>query len=102
MRDAYASVADLYIGLFGTSEQVHADDLAFISRHLSRTDGVVLDLGCGPGHITGHLRSLGVDAIGIDLVPEFIAHARAAHPDGEYRLGSMRSLDAEMEEVPST
>jgi SAM-dependent methyltransferase len=95
VRDAYTSVADLYIGLFGTSQQVHTDDLALIERHLSIQPGNVLDLGCGPGHITGYLRSLGVDAVGIDMVPEFIAHARANHPTGEYRLGSMRSLDVE-------
>ena len=53
VRDAYASVADLYIELFGTSQQVHADDLAFIGRHLSIQPGNVLDVGCGPGHITG-------------------------------------------------
>jgi SAM-dependent methyltransferase len=95
VRDAYASVADLYIELFGTSQQVHPDDLALIRRHLSIQSGRVLDLGCGPGHITGYLRSLGVDATGIDLVPGFIAHAKAAHPDGDYRLGSMRSLGVE-------
>ncbi|WP_155387997.1 class I SAM-dependent methyltransferase [Catellatospora paridis] len=93
VRDAYASVADLYISLFGTIEQVPADDLAFIERHLSIRPGAVLDLGCGPGHITGHLRSLGVDATGIDPVTHFIAHAKATHPDGSYRLGSMNSLD---------
>lgn len=95
VRDAYASVADLYIGLFGTRQQVHADDLAFIGRHLSIQPGKVLDVGCGPGHITDYLRSLGVDAMGIDMVPRFIAHAKAAHPDGEYQLGSMKSLDVE-------
>jgi SAM-dependent methyltransferase len=94
VRDAYAAVADLYIELFGATVKVHADDLALIGRRLSIRPGRVLDLGCGPGHFTGYLRSLGVDATGIDLVPEFIAHARAAHPDGDYRLGSMRSLDA--------
>jgi ubiquinone/menaquinone biosynthesis C-methylase UbiE len=95
VRDAYASVADLYIGLFGTRQQVHADDLAFIGRHLSGQPGNVLDLGCGPGHITDYLRSLGVDAMGIDMVPEFIAHAKAAHPTGKYQLGSMKNLDVE-------
>lgn len=99
VRNAYASVADLYIGLFGTSQQVHADDLAFIGRHLASQPGKVLDLGCGPGHITGYLRSLGVDATGIDMVPEFIAHAKAADPDGNYRLGSMESLDVESRSV---
>ncbi|WP_432827148.1 class I SAM-dependent methyltransferase [Dactylosporangium sp. CA-092794] len=93
VRQAYASVAELYIELFGSSRQVHADDLAFIGRHLAGRPGTVLDLGCGPGHITGHLRSLGVDATGIDIVPEFIAHARAAHPSGSYQLGSMEDLD---------
>ncbi|GAB3154750.1 hypothetical protein GCM10027290_49670 [Micromonospora sonneratiae] len=90
---AYASVADLYIELFGTRQQVHVDDLAFIGRHLSSRPGTVLDLGCGPGHITDYLRSLGVDAQGIDMVPEFIAHAKAAHPNGKYQLGSMEKLD---------
>jgi SAM-dependent methyltransferase len=93
VRQAYAGVADLYIGLFGSSQQVDADDLAFIERHLSIRPGRVLDVGCGPGHITGHLRSRGVDAAGIDMVPEFIAHAKAAHPSGEYRLGSMADLE---------
>ena len=99
VRDAYGSVADLYIELFGTVQQVHADDLAFIGRHLSIRPGRVLDLGCGPGHVTDHLRSSGVDAIGIDVVPEFIAHARATHPTGSYRLGSMKSLDVEDESI---
>ncbi|WP_199752673.1 class I SAM-dependent methyltransferase [Actinoplanes sp. ATCC 53533] len=95
VRDAYTSVAGLYIELFGTSQQVHADDLALIERHLSIKPGNVLDLGCGPGHITGYLRSLGVDALGIDMVPEFIAHAKATHPTGDYQLGSLTSLDVE-------
>jgi SAM-dependent methyltransferase len=92
VRQAYTSVAELYIGLFGTSQQVHADDLAFIGRHLA-SPGTVLDLGCGPGHLSGYLRSLGVDATGIDMVPEFIAHAQAAHPSVEFQLGSMERLD---------
>jgi SAM-dependent methyltransferase len=94
IRDAYASAAGLYIELFGTSRQAHPDDLDFIGRHLSAPAGAVLDVGCGPGHLTDHLRSLGADASGIDLVPEFIAHAKATHPTGNYRLGSMRNLDA--------
>ncbi|MEV4623089.1 class I SAM-dependent methyltransferase [Asanoa sp. NPDC049573] len=92
VRQAYASVAELYIDLFGTSQQVHPDDLAFIGRHLAGQTGPVLDLGCGPGHITEYLRALGADATGIDMVPEFIAHAQAAHPSGTYELGSFDNL----------
>ncbi|MEW2429329.1 class I SAM-dependent methyltransferase [Micromonospora sp. NPDC047644] len=99
VRQAYTSVAELYIELFGTRQQVDADDLALIRRHLGSRPGRVLDLGCGPGHLTGYLRELGVDAAGIDLVPEFIAHARAAHPGVEFHLGSMERLDAAEDSV---
>ena len=88
VRQAYTSAAELYIEMLGTSQQVNADDLAFIARHLAGRPGTVLDLGCGPGHITDYLRSMGVNATGTDMVPEFIAHARAAHPSGDYLLGS--------------
>ncbi|NED53804.1 class I SAM-dependent methyltransferase [Micromonospora aurantiaca] len=92
VRQAYGAVAPLYIELFGTTGHVHADDLALIGRHLTVRTGPVLDLGCGPGHLTDHLRSLGVDATGIDMVPEFVAHARTTHPGGVYRLGSLDDL----------
>ena len=92
VRLAYGVMAERYIELFGSSAQVHPDDLALIVGHLSIRPGVVLDVGCGPGHLTAHLRSLDVDATGIDLVPEFIDHARATHLDGRYEIGSMHHL----------
>jgi SAM-dependent methyltransferase len=88
---AYEEKADLYISLFGTIDSVHTDDLARAERHLS--SGVVLDAGCGPGHWTAHLSSLGADATGIDVTPSFIAHARAAHPGVPFRVGSLTALD---------
>ena len=88
---AYGVMAEPYIELVRTSE-VHGDDLALINRHLSIRPGTVLDAGCGPGHLTAHLRSLDVEAVGLELVPTFVDHARAAYPDGRYVLGSMRQL----------
>lgn len=64
VRDAYAAVAERYIATFGSIEQVHTDDLVFISRHLGKRHGAVLDVGCGPGHLTGYLRALGIDVMG--------------------------------------
>ncbi|MBB5110426.1 class I SAM-dependent DNA methyltransferase [Micromonospora echinospora] len=92
VRQAYGAVAELYIELIGSTAAVHPDDLSLIGRHLGGRTGPVLDLGCGPGHLTDHLRSLGVDATGIDMVPEFVAHAQATHPGGRYRLGSLADL----------
>lgn len=91
VQRAYGAIAEQYIELI-RSTQVHPDDLALIGRHLSLRSGPVLDVGCGPGHLTAHLRSLEVDATGLDMVPEFIDHARVTHPDGRYELGSMHQL----------
>ncbi len=85
-------MAQQYIDLLGSIEDVDARDLALIARHLSVHPGTVLDVGCGPGHHTAHLRALGVDAIGLDMVPEFIEHARTAHPGGRFVLGSLHQL----------
>ena len=89
VRQAYSDLSDRYIELFGSVDAVNADDLGFIARHLTIRPGRVLDAGCGPGHLTAHLCSLGVDAFGIDVVPEFVEHARASHPDGHYEVASM-------------
>jgi len=94
MRDAYSSVSEQYIGLFDGVDKAHEDDAAFIRRHLAGLPGPVLDLGCGPGHWTAYLHSLGADVTGVDVVPEFTAHARAAHAGPEFRLGSMTEVEA--------
>jgi SAM-dependent methyltransferase len=55
--------------------------------------GPVVDVGCGPGHVTAHLRGLGIDAFGIDLSPAMIDLARRDHPDLRFEVGSMTDLD---------
>ena len=92
VREAYAVAAEQYIDLFGAISAVHEDDLSLITRHLSTCPSTVLDVGCGPGHLTAYLRSLEVDAIGVDVVPEFIRHARATDPLGRYMFGSIHAL----------
>ncbi|WP_327588202.1 class I SAM-dependent methyltransferase [Nonomuraea sp. NBC_00507] len=59
----------------------------------------VADLGCGPGRITAHLQSLGVNAFGIDLSPEMVAVARRDHPDLRFEEGSMTALNLADEAV---
>lgn len=93
VRDAYSSRSQQYIGLFDGTWQDHEDDTALVRRHLIGLTGPVLDLGCGPGHWTADLHSLGADVTGVDVVPEFIAHARATHIGPDFRLGSMTELD---------
>jgi SAM-dependent methyltransferase len=72
VRDAYPSMSEPYIALVEDARQMPEQDRSLIRRHLAGVSGAVLDLGCGPGHWTAYLHSLGVDVSGIDLVPDFI------------------------------
>nr|WP_240897334.1 class I SAM-dependent methyltransferase [Kineococcus vitellinus] len=78
--------------MLGSLDTVHPDDLQLIERHLGHLSGPVLDLGCGPGHLSGFLHSSGCRVTGIDLVPEFIAHARRTYPDVPFEVGSLTDL----------
>lgn len=53
----------------------------------------VVEVGCGPGRITGHLAGLGLDVSGIDLSPAMVAEARRRRPRLEFTVGSMTALD---------
>ncbi|MYW66750.1 methyltransferase domain-containing protein [Streptomyces sp. SID8379] len=55
--------------------------------------GRVADLGCGPGHVTAHLRDLGLDAFGLDLSPKMVAEARRTYPGLRFEEGTMTGLD---------
>jgi SAM-dependent methyltransferase len=94
VRDAYSSLSAQYIDLVERGRQEHEDDVALVRRYLAGLPGPVLDLGCGPGHWAAYLHSCGADVTGVDMVPEFIAHARATHPGPEFRLGSITEVDA--------
>jgi SAM-dependent methyltransferase len=45
-----------------------------------------LDIGCGAGHLTGHLVRLGYRATGVDCAPSAIAAARRDHPGPDFRV----------------
>lgn len=44
---------------------------------LAHCRGPVLDVGCGPGRMSGHLAARGVQVLGLDLVPEAVAATRS-------------------------
>jgi ubiquinone/menaquinone biosynthesis C-methylase UbiE len=53
----------------------------------------VADLGCGPGHLTAHLRGLGLQPFGVDLSSKMIELARASHSGLRFEVGSMATLE---------
>ncbi|MCG7523308.1 class I SAM-dependent methyltransferase [Streptomyces sp. OfavH-34-F] len=96
-RVAYDTVAVDYAKLVPPAFENDLYGRAMISTFAELTlaldAGPVADLGCGPGHLTAHLQSLGVTAFGIDLSPQTVAVARRRHPDLRFDEGSMTDLD---------
>lgn len=62
------------------------DDLA------REANGVIGDLGCGPGHVARYLRDWGADVCGVDLSPAMVAEARRLNPDLPFLVGDLRAL----------
>ncbi len=53
----------------------------------------VLDIGCGFGGLTDHLRRRGLKSTGIDLLPECIAAGKARYPEADLRVAPSETLD---------
>jgi SAM-dependent methyltransferase len=59
------------------------------------TDGIVADVGCGPGHVTDHLTELGLNVLGIDGSPGMITVARRLYPRARFEVGTFAALPAD-------
>jgi SAM-dependent methyltransferase len=53
----------------------------------------VLDAGCGPGRVGGHLASVGHDVTGVDVDPVLIDAAEQDHPGPRWLVGDLAELD---------
>ena len=99
VRDSYDRVADNYVEMVASTAlgdirrqpwlraamDVFADAVGGL--------GPVLDVGCGPGTVTGYLAERGLDVSGIDLSPRMIEHARRLHPECTFSVGSSTDLN---------
>ncbi|GLW33996.1 class I SAM-dependent methyltransferase [Actinoplanes regularis] len=92
-RTAYDTVAGHYAVLLKDELRKSPWDRAVLAAFAEAITGPVLDAGCGPGRLTGHLAGLGLNVSGLDLSPEMIAVARQAHPPLEFTVGSVLDLD---------
>lgn len=96
-RDAYDAVAVRYAQHFADTLRDRPLERALLAAFAESVRaggaGEVADLGCGPGHITAHLRGLGLRVFGVDVSPAMIGLAREANPDLRFEVGSMAALD---------
>lgn len=68
-------------------------DQAIVDAVMSRAPRSVLDLGCGEGWLARRLSALGVEVVGVDVLPALITAARAAG-GGDFRVMSYADIAA--------
>lgn len=96
VADSYDALAEKYAELFLGDLDHDATArrwLATFAELATQRDGIVADLGCGPGHVVNHLSELGLTAIGYDLSPGQIAQARLAFADLTFHEGDLSVPD---------
>ena len=95
IRNAYDGAAGPYAEKFLTELLQKPLDQQLLNRFSTSigNDNRVVDLGCGPGHTTAHLASLGLVPIGVDLAPGMIAKAQSHFPKLEFGVGDFFNLD---------
>ena len=60
----------------------------------------ILDAGCGPGRVGGHLASLGHQVVGVDLDPALIAAAEQDQPGPTWVVADLAELDLSAMSLP--
>ncbi|MEV7097935.1 class I SAM-dependent methyltransferase [Amycolatopsis sp. NPDC051045] len=93
VRSSYDVVAGNYSALVleDLARQPVQQGLLKAFAELAR-GGRVIDAGCGPGQITAHLHTLGLEVRGVDLSPGMVRQARTNFPDLDFTIGSMSEL----------
>lgn len=94
---AYDATAAVYAAAIGTeiSDAIEAPlDHAMLRAfdELVAADGLVADIGCGPGRVAAWMAGRGRQVIGIDPSAGMLAVAATAHPGLEFRLGDLTDL----------
>ncbi|MEV6911143.1 class I SAM-dependent methyltransferase [Amycolatopsis sp. NPDC051071] len=92
-RESYDTVAEDYATRIGSLFAQEPISRSMLAAFAELTSGPVVDVGCGPGHVTAHLAALGLSVSGVDLSPKMVEIARRQHPDLRFDVGSMTALD---------
>jgi len=94
IRKSYDQIAGEYARRIYSELQGKPFDRELLSRLASvlKGRGGVCDMGCGPGHVTRYLQSIGTNVYGLDISPGMVQQARTLNPDIGFEVGDMQAL----------
>jgi SAM-dependent methyltransferase len=91
---SYDDIAEPYAAKYAAELDAKPFDREMLDAFASGIpdDGLVCDLGCGPGQVARYLAERGIDVFGIDVSPGMIAIARRSNPTIRFEEGDMFAL----------
>jgi SAM-dependent methyltransferase len=90
---SYSRIAAEYSSRIADELQHKPFDREQLDRLAELAEGIICDIGCGPGHVAAYLHGRGAAVLGIDISPGMVAEAQRLNPGLEFRQGSMSALD---------
>jgi SAM-dependent methyltransferase len=95
VQASYDTIADEYAQRIDNELAHKPFDRQLLDAFAAQTQGqgLVADLGCGPGMVAQYLHEHGVTVFGLDLSPRMIKRAGELHPGLEFRQGDFTQLD---------
>ncbi len=96
-RKSYDLMAEEYVSrLYDKLEHLPLDcELLERFARAVRDQGLVCDIGCGPGQVARYLHERGVAVVGLDLSPRMVELARQLNPGINFQQGDMAKLKAQ-------
>jgi len=92
IRSNYDALASAYAREISGELDHRPLERKLLQRFAAACDGLICDLGCGPGHITEYLSRFNANVIGLDLSLGIIKEARARHSEIVFVQGNMLDL----------
>jgi ubiquinone/menaquinone biosynthesis C-methylase UbiE len=93
--NAYDAIAHKYDAVYGSRIYFEQDLKDFLS--LVPKQAKILDAGCGSGHVTRYLGSMGFQPTGLDLSTRMLTIARQKAPQLDFVQADLRSMGLESE-----
>ena len=95
VQTGYGLIADEYVRHIYDELQHKPFDRKLLDRFVASVsdNGLVCDIGTGPGHVARYLHERGANVCGIDLAPEMVERARRLNPGIEFQQGNMFALE---------
>jgi SAM-dependent methyltransferase len=97
VRASYDAVAQAYADRYADELDHKPLDRALLAAFVEQLPGeapTVCDAGCGPGHVSAHLATMGTGVIGIDVSPGMVSLARSRYPNLRFQTTDMSAMPA--------